>query len=111
MDNENVQFRLYSTKEPGSSGGLKDWKKVVNWKVSEKIVYDEGSHTASLKEGTRFDPNLKTIVVAHGNGGGKLDIQVWSIYGTLSSIIFLKFTKKHGSTFSLKMFALKFKCT
>ena len=81
-------------KSPGHHGGLTDWKKVVNWKVSEKIVYDEGSHTASLKEGTRFDANLKTIVVAHGNGGGNLDIQVWSIYGTLSSIIFIKFIQK-----------------
>ena len=77
-----VTFRLFSTKLPGSKP-LKDWPQAKD--SFEDIAYDEDTNTASLKEGTRFDPNLKTIVTAHGNGGGiEIDLQFWKYYSEVA---------------------------
>ena len=41
----------------------------------------QDTQTASLIEDTMFDPNLKTIVVAHGNSGKlQLDRLMWKSY-------------------------------
>ena len=75
---ESVTFKLYSTKFPGKKG-LKDWKWAGD--AEEDILYNEKNNTASLISGTMFDPKLKTIVTAHGNGGGhKISRQMWKHY-------------------------------
>ena len=79
---KQVTFRLFSTKLPGSLP-LKDWPQALD--SFEDIAYDEDTNTASLIEGTRFDPNLKTIVTAHGNGGGiAIDLQFWKYYSEVA---------------------------
>ena len=74
----DVYFRLFSTKFPGSKS-LFEWEDATD--SEERILFDEGTQTASLIEDTMFDPNLKTIVVAHGNSGKlQLDRLMWKSY-------------------------------
>ena len=69
-DVTDVTFRLYSTKyyRPDSD-------------IYEDVIFNEKTQTASLKEDTVFDQTFKTIVIAHGNGGGyKIDQDFWKHY-------------------------------
>ena len=69
-DVTDVTFRLYSTKYylPDSD-------------IYEDVIFNEKAQTASLKEDTAFDQTFKTIVIAHGNGGGyKIDQDFWKHY-------------------------------
>ena len=74
----DVYFRLFSTKFPGSKS-LLEWEDATD--SEERILFDEDTQTASLVEDTKFDPTLKTIVVAHGNTGKlQVDRLLWKSY-------------------------------
>ena len=55
VDGENkIKFRAFSTKQDCTYKSIK---------------YDEDTQTAKLKAKSFFDKNLKTKIIAHGNGG------------------------------------------
>ena len=58
VNGENkIAFRIYSTKH------------ATNKCKFRNIEFDEDTQTASLKDESFFDKNLKTKIIAHGNGG------------------------------------------
>jgi len=70
-----VTFRLYSTKFF-----------LQNSDLYEDIEFDEESQTASLKEDTMYDKSLKSVIIAHGNGGGyKMDHDFWQHYSEVAN--------------------------
>ena len=74
-----MTFRLYSTKFF-----------LQNSDLYEDIEFDEESQTASLKEDTMYDKSLKSIIIAHGNGGGyKMDQDFWQHYSKVSMFVLL----------------------
>ena len=52
-----IKFRIFSTKHASHDCTYRD------------IEYDEDTQTASLKDESFFDKNLKLKIIAHGNGG------------------------------------------
>ena len=52
-----IKFRIFSTKEASNNCAYRN------------IKFDEDTGTASLRDESFFDNNLKTKIIAHGNGG------------------------------------------
>ena len=74
-----MTFRLYSTKYDESNHPYPLWA---------GISFDKETRIASLESNKTyfFDPSLKTKVIAHGNGGGNLDRQLWNDYKEASEM-------------------------
>ena len=97
-----VTFRLYSTKYDESNHPNPLWV---------GISFDKETRIASLESNKTyfFDPSLKTKVIAHGNGGGNLDRQLWNDYKKASELTGLHYniigihwgsggTERHANT-------------